>query len=80
MDVGANIGWYTAYSAAAGCRVIGVEPQPRLLSVIHYTLDINEFSSKIENPKCMFQPVHYLLTKRSVSKVFYHTRPNYFAQ
>jgi len=49
LDVGANLGWFTSYSAAAGCRVIGVEPQPRMLTLINVTLELNEFQSRLGN-------------------------------
>jgi FkbM family methyltransferase len=48
LDVGANLGWFTAYSSAAGCRVIGVEPQPRMLTLINVTLGLNDLNSKLD--------------------------------
>jgi len=47
LDVGANLGWFTAYSSAAGCRVIGVEPQPRMLTLINVTIETNSYQSSL---------------------------------
>ncbi|KAG2426906.1 hypothetical protein HXX76_012693 [Chlamydomonas incerta] len=41
VDVGANFGFFTAYAAAMGCRVVAVEPVPRFLAFLHWTLAAN---------------------------------------
>jgi len=48
LDVGANLGWFTSYSSAAGCKVIGVEPQPRMLTLINVTLGLNDMNSRLD--------------------------------
>lgn len=56
LDVGANLGWFSAFSTAAGCRAIGIEPQPRMQVLINATLWVNEANSRLESsvrePKC----------------------------
>ena len=53
VDVGANIGWYSAFSSAAGCRVLSIEPQPRMKTLVNFTWAINERNTML--PKCFYK-------------------------
>ena len=41
IDVGGNVGWYTLYSLALGCRVSVVEPVPLFQQVLRLGLSLN---------------------------------------
>ncbi|KXZ44774.1 hypothetical protein GPECTOR_62g889 [Gonium pectorale] len=41
VDVGANFGYFTLLAASMGCRVIAVEPVPRFLAFLHWSLAAN---------------------------------------
>ena len=38
LDVGANVGFFTAHAAAAGMRVLSFDPQPACLAMLHQSL------------------------------------------
>ncbi|KAG2500498.1 hypothetical protein HYH03_001276 [Edaphochlamys debaryana] len=46
VDVGANFGYFTALAAALGCRVLAVEPVPRFLAFLHWTLAANALPAR----------------------------------
>lgn len=47
VDIGANAGIYTLTAAAAGARVISVEPNPVVLSRLQYNLAANDLLDKV---------------------------------
>ena len=47
IDLGANIGFYTLSLAAAGAKVIAVEPNPKTLARLKYNTELNEFAPNI---------------------------------
>lgn len=49
VDVGANEGYYTIIAAKNGAKVLAIEPQRRLLSVIEKNLKLNDVSATVVN-------------------------------
>ncbi len=47
IDLGANIGFYSLSLAAAGAKVIAVEPNPKTLDRLSYNTELNEFAPNI---------------------------------
>ena len=47
IDVGANFGMFTAYSAMLGCEVIAFEPVPLFRAFVRYNLQANGISHKV---------------------------------
>eukprot|EP01099_Mayorella_cantabrigiensis_P008025 TRINITY_DN7385_c0_g1_i1.p1 TRINITY_DN7385_c0_g1~~TRINITY_DN7385_c0_g1_i1.p1 ORF type:complete len:400 (-),score=101.02 TRINITY_DN7385_c0_g1_i1:335-1492(-) len=47
VDAGANLGYFTTYSAVMGCRVISFEPQPRLGVLFRTSLALNGVSKRV---------------------------------
>jgi len=47
VDAGANLGYFTTYSATLGCRVISFEPQPRLLVLFRTSLALNGLTNRV---------------------------------
>jgi FkbM family methyltransferase len=47
VDLGANIGFYSLSLAAAGAKVIAVEPNPKTLERLRYNARLNEFGKNI---------------------------------
>jgi FkbM family methyltransferase len=41
IDAGANLAYFSLFSASMGCRSIAVEPQPRLQPLIKFSFDLN---------------------------------------
>jgi len=48
LDLGANYFYFTTYSAMMGCKVKSVEPQPRLIDIVKFTLSLNHVEDKVE--------------------------------
>jgi len=48
VDLGANLGYFTTYSAVMGCRVKSVEPQPRLLDIFNFSLSLNGVRDRVQ--------------------------------
>jgi len=48
VDLGANFGVFTTYSAVLGCRVIAVEAQPRLVDIVKLSLKLNGVQQKVD--------------------------------
>jgi FkbM family methyltransferase len=48
VDVGGNIGYFTAYAAACGCRVISFEPIPKIIRFLNLTVALNGFQNRVE--------------------------------
>jgi len=46
VDAGANLGYFATYAAVMGCNVIAVEPQPRLVPIIHLSAEVNGVSDR----------------------------------
>eukprot|EP00884_Botryococcus_braunii_P021704 jgi/Botrbrau1/8217/Bobra.0392s0013.1 len=46
VDVGGNFGWYSLFSAAAGCRVVSWEPVPHFRLFFMYGVMLNHFDGK----------------------------------
>jgi len=47
VDAGANLGYFSTYSAIMGCRVISFEPQPRLLPIINTSRLVNGIQDRM---------------------------------
>eukprot|EP01097_Dermamoeba_algensis_P006075 TRINITY_DN382_c1_g3_i1.p1 TRINITY_DN382_c1_g3~~TRINITY_DN382_c1_g3_i1.p1 ORF type:complete len:447 (+),score=122.05 TRINITY_DN382_c1_g3_i1:85-1425(+) len=47
LDVGANLGYFTTYSAKMGCRVISFEAQPRLLPLFKFSIAMNGLEDQV---------------------------------
>eukprot|EP00884_Botryococcus_braunii_P021699 jgi/Botrbrau1/8212/Bobra.0392s0010.2 len=48
VDVGGNFGWYSLFSAAAGCRVVSWEPVPHFRLFFMYGVMLNHFDGKVQ--------------------------------
>lgn len=44
-DVGANVGYYTMWAAAHGCKVVSFEPNPQCAARIEWAVEDNGFSN-----------------------------------
>jgi len=47
VDAGANLGYFTTYSAVMGCRVVSFEPQPRLGVLFRTSLALNGVEKRV---------------------------------
>ena len=47
MDLGANIGTFSLWALAQGCRVICYEPEPDNVIILTHNLKLNSFSSGV---------------------------------
>jgi FkbM family methyltransferase len=48
VDAGANLGYFSTYSAVLGCSVRSFEPQPRLLPIIRSSWKVNGVDDRTE--------------------------------
>lgn len=48
IDLGANMGYYTMFLANHGCKVIAVEPQPKLARLIEASAKLNNFKVRVD--------------------------------
>ncbi|KAG1678984.1 hypothetical protein FOA52_013047 [Chlamydomonas sp. UWO 241] len=48
IDVGANFGYFSVYSALMGCRVIAWEPVPMFRAFVRYNVQLNNVSHLVE--------------------------------
>eukprot|EP01116_Phalansterium_solitarium_P006102 TRINITY_DN18419_c0_g1_i1.p1 TRINITY_DN18419_c0_g1~~TRINITY_DN18419_c0_g1_i1.p1 ORF type:complete len:384 (+),score=107.38 TRINITY_DN18419_c0_g1_i1:167-1318(+) len=68
VDLGANFGYFSTYSAVMGCRVISLEAQPRLGAITNATFHLNNVQKRVKwhNHIVHFDPdaklrIHYNL-------------------
>lgn len=54
VDAGANLGYFSTYSAVMGCRVVAVEPQPRLQPIIKASAAVNRVQDRLSKMKIVF--------------------------
>jgi len=52
LDVGANLGWYSLFSARLGCRVHSWEPVPAFADFLELSASLNGFASRIRRCSC----------------------------
>jgi FkbM family methyltransferase len=52
IDVGANIGYYSVRIAAAGARVVAIEPTEKALASLRHSLDLNQLSTNVSVYAC----------------------------
>ena len=47
IDIGANAGFYTLFSAAGGARVLSIDPQPHCVHYVHAGVKLSGFSDRV---------------------------------
>jgi FkbM family methyltransferase len=48
VDVGANVGYFSAYAASFGCRVMAFEPIPKIIRFLNLTILLNGLTDLVE--------------------------------